>query len=378
MHLGSDRLDRPGHLVTERHRHPGHPALCPLVPVEDVEVGPADRGGVHAHEHLALARIGDRDVLELGAGPRCGLAQGAHRAQPSATGSAGAGPTTGRRNHRAGRRVQARLDGPGSRAGSDDRRSDHARGTDRCGDRGGGGARLGVRRRGERRPGFGRRHRRFRDHRYRAPHRRERPDPGRRVRGRVRGVRVHPRHHPVLVPVRRRDADRARPADRDLSGPRPAEPHRDAGLRGRHPGDPAGRRGRRPDGRRQGLRRHVHRRRREHRLHDHRGRFDVGRHGVRARCGRAHRHLRGRQGRRRAREAGGVPGEAHRPCELAPGRLARHRGSLRPHRDARLRPPVPRRSRAPAGPDRVAARHVARRVRRGGRERSVGRRDAVW
>ena len=42
-----------------------------------------------------------------------------------------------------------------------------------------------------------------------------------------------------------------------------------------------------------------------------------------------------------------------------------------PDRDARLRPPVPRRSRAPAGPDRVAARHVARRVRRGGRERSV-------
>ena len=89
-------------------------------------------------------------------------------------------------------------------------------------------------------------------------------------------------------------------------------------------------------------------------------------------------YLRGRQGRRGAREAGGVPGEAHRPAELAPGRLARHRGSLRPDRDARLRPPVPRRSRAPAGPDRVAARHVARRVRRGGQERSVARRDAVW
>ena len=59
-------------------------------------------------------------------------------------------------------------------------------------------------------------------------------------------------------------------------------------------------------------------------------------------------------------------------AELAPGRLARHRGSLRPDRDARLRPPVPRRPRAPAGPDRVAARHVAGRVRRGGRERSVG------
>src|SRR4029453_11312592 len=96
MHLGSDRLDRPGHLVTERHRHPGHAALRPLVPVEDVEVGPADRSGVHAHEHLPLARIGDGNVLELGAGTRCGLTQGAHRAQPSASGSTrAAGPTTG-------------------------------------------------------------------------------------------------------------------------------------------------------------------------------------------------------------------------------------------------------------------------------------------
>ena len=96
MHLGSDRLDRPGYLVTERHGHAGHPALCPLVPVEDVEVGPADRGGVHAHEHLPLARIRDGDVLELGAGTGCGLAQGAHRAQRSASRSIrAAGPTTG-------------------------------------------------------------------------------------------------------------------------------------------------------------------------------------------------------------------------------------------------------------------------------------------
>ena len=52
---------------------------------------------------------------------------------------------------------------------------------------------------------------------------------------------------------------------------------------------------------------------------------DVGRLRVRARRGRARRHLRERQGRRRAREAGGVPGEAHRPAQLAPGRFARHR-----------------------------------------------------
>ena len=83
--LGTDRLDVPGDLVTERHRHAGHPTLGPLVPVVDVQVGPADRRGVHPDEHLALAGIGDRDVLELGAGARCGLAQGAHRAQPSAT-----------------------------------------------------------------------------------------------------------------------------------------------------------------------------------------------------------------------------------------------------------------------------------------------------
>ena len=69
---------------------------------------------------------------------------------------------------------------------------------------------------------------------------------------------------------------------------------------------------------------------------------------------------------------GGVPGEAHRPAELAPGWFARHRTPVRPDRDARVRPPVPGGSRAPAGPDRVAARALAGRVRRAGRERSGG------
>src|SRR5207342_2589192 len=88
--LGTDRLHGPRHLVTERHRHAGHTTLGPLVPVEDVEVGPADGRGVHADEHLTLARCRDRDVAELGAGARCGLAQGAHRAQPSETERSGA------------------------------------------------------------------------------------------------------------------------------------------------------------------------------------------------------------------------------------------------------------------------------------------------
>jgi hypothetical protein len=77
---------------------------------------------------------------------------------------------------------------------------------------------------------------------------------------------------------------------------------------------------------------------------------------VRARRRGARRHLREREGRRRPREAGGVPGEAHRPAELAAGRFGRHRTALRPDRDARVRPPLPGRRGAAAGSDRVAAR----------------------
>src|ERR671910_35332 len=80
VHLGADGFHGSRDLVAERHRHAGHAALCPLVPIEDVEIGAADRGGVHADLHLALARIRDRHVLELGARTRCGLAQGTHRA----------------------------------------------------------------------------------------------------------------------------------------------------------------------------------------------------------------------------------------------------------------------------------------------------------
>ena len=43
VHLGPDGLDGAGDLVAERHRQPGDPLLSPLVPVVDVQVGPADR-----------------------------------------------------------------------------------------------------------------------------------------------------------------------------------------------------------------------------------------------------------------------------------------------------------------------------------------------
>ena len=79
MHLGADSLDRPGHLVPERHRESTYPLLSPFVPVIDVEVGAADRGCVDANEHLALAGRRDGHAHQLGPGSGSRLAEGAHR-----------------------------------------------------------------------------------------------------------------------------------------------------------------------------------------------------------------------------------------------------------------------------------------------------------
>ena len=54
------------------------PALGPFVPVVDVQIGPADRGAVHPHEHLVLTRRRDRDLDQLGPGTTCRLPQGPH------------------------------------------------------------------------------------------------------------------------------------------------------------------------------------------------------------------------------------------------------------------------------------------------------------
>jgi hypothetical protein len=79
VNLGAHGLDPPGNLVAERHRHSGDALVRPLVPLVDVQIGAADRGGVHTDEDLSLAGLGDRDLLEPGAPALRGLPQGSHR-----------------------------------------------------------------------------------------------------------------------------------------------------------------------------------------------------------------------------------------------------------------------------------------------------------
>jgi len=56
-HDGAGKLVAPG----ERRKDA---LLGPLVPMMDVQVGPADAGGFHLHEHLVLARLRDRHFLD--------------------------------------------------------------------------------------------------------------------------------------------------------------------------------------------------------------------------------------------------------------------------------------------------------------------------
>ena len=51
-------------LVADRHGD-GDGLLRPVVPLEDVQVGPANAGAVDANEHVARADFGLRDVFEL-------------------------------------------------------------------------------------------------------------------------------------------------------------------------------------------------------------------------------------------------------------------------------------------------------------------------
>ncbi len=78
-----------GHLVAEDSGQAAtQPALCPVVPAVDVEVGAAQAGGLDPDQQLAVAGHRDRHVAQLGPGRRIGLDQGSHRARDLAIGHA--------------------------------------------------------------------------------------------------------------------------------------------------------------------------------------------------------------------------------------------------------------------------------------------------
>ena len=65
-------------LVPERQRRVD-PSLRPVVPAEDVQVGPAHARGLDLHEHVAGAGLGNRDAVEREPGLRPELADRPHR-----------------------------------------------------------------------------------------------------------------------------------------------------------------------------------------------------------------------------------------------------------------------------------------------------------
>jgi len=78
VHPGTDRHHMPGDFVTE---DPGRMdvATRPVVPVEDVHVGPADRGGRDLDQDVLTFRLRDGHLVEFGARSRSGLDHCRHR-----------------------------------------------------------------------------------------------------------------------------------------------------------------------------------------------------------------------------------------------------------------------------------------------------------
>ena len=77
MDVAADRLDAPDELVPDDHRHRnGLP--CPIVPVEDVHVGPADGILEDADEHIVDANLRPGDFFEPEAGFSVALHERAH------------------------------------------------------------------------------------------------------------------------------------------------------------------------------------------------------------------------------------------------------------------------------------------------------------
>ena len=78
VHLGTDRNHMPGDFVT---KDPGRMNVTarPVVPVKDVHVGSADRGGRNLDQDVPALRLRDRHLVEFGARSRSGLDHCRHR-----------------------------------------------------------------------------------------------------------------------------------------------------------------------------------------------------------------------------------------------------------------------------------------------------------
>ena len=61
--IGPETCDVTGELVPDRHRGRDR-RLSPLIPLVDVEIGPADARGMHLDQHLVGPRFGHGHVFE--------------------------------------------------------------------------------------------------------------------------------------------------------------------------------------------------------------------------------------------------------------------------------------------------------------------------
>src|SRR6185437_11512751 len=77
LDLAAHAFDVSAELMAERQRRVDAP-LSPAVPFIDVEVGAADGGGVHPHQHVTRADFGHGNSLQLGAGGGAGFDKGTH------------------------------------------------------------------------------------------------------------------------------------------------------------------------------------------------------------------------------------------------------------------------------------------------------------
>src|SRR5258707_15082735 len=61
--VGSDLDNLSNELMSNRHRH-WNCLLCPIIPLIDVNVGAADAGVMHAHQHIVDADLALGDLFE--------------------------------------------------------------------------------------------------------------------------------------------------------------------------------------------------------------------------------------------------------------------------------------------------------------------------
>ena len=90
VHLGADKVafldggdlaahggDRAAEFMTGNQRRV-NALLRPSVPIVDMQIGPADGGDLHLHQHIVGAEAGNFDVADFSAGAAGGLDHGQH------------------------------------------------------------------------------------------------------------------------------------------------------------------------------------------------------------------------------------------------------------------------------------------------------------